>query len=176
MEFAFSEAQRWSGRKETQIDDSVIYHNELGLKTKFPSMTGTKNAWCASFVNWCLRKAGYQISSPHPYRARSFLGDSNFTEIEHAVYGAIAVIGTHHACFAYGQNQVTKAIIMLGGNQSDQINFSEFPSKTRFFVPAVYGPYAKNEMKDPKFTMSTKSILNKEIGITKTKADSNGTR
>lgn len=165
MEFALSEAKRWAGKTEERIDDSINYHNELGSKAKFPSMSGTKNAWCASFVNWCLRSSGYQISSPHPYRARSFIGDKNFFEVGTPIYGAIAVIGTHHVCFVYAEDESTGKMIMLGGNQSDQINFTVFRSKTRFFVPRAYEIFAKTEEAAPLLAKATAKSLNEALGI-----------
>lgn len=44
-----------------------------------PNLVGSNHAWCASFVNYCLQEVGY-AKSHFPFRARSFIGDSNFSK------------------------------------------------------------------------------------------------
>jgi uncharacterized protein (TIGR02594 family) len=164
IEHAYSEAQRWKGKKEGTIDKTINYHHELGTKW-LPSMSGTDNAWCASYVNWCLRKAGYAVSNPH-YRARSFHGDANFHQITAPIFGAVAMKGTSHVGFVYAKSS-TGSIILLGGNQGDQINFTAFKSTgLRFYVPLTYVAYANKELKEPKLDVTTAATLNNALGIT----------
>jgi hypothetical protein len=60
--------------------------------------------------------------------------------------------------------------ICLGGNQSDQINFSPFRKGVRFFVPVAYQEFAKKDIEKAN-TLAEHSAeeLNKEFGI-KTKS------
>lgn len=164
MEYAYAEAQRWKGKKEDAIGKTINYHHELGTKW-LPSMSGTDNAWCASYVNWCFKQAGYAVSSPH-YRARSFHGDANFHQIDETVFGAVVMKGTSHVGFAYAKSS-SGSIILLGGNQGDQINFTAYKNTgLRFYVPLTYKAYAEQELEDPKLDVTTAAALNDGLGIT----------
>ena len=144
MEVAILEAKKQTGKKEDEIEQTINYHKEIG-STFLKSMSGSSNAWCASFVNWCLMESGY-AKWKSPFRARAVAIDPNFVQLEKPVYGAIGLVGTHHACLIYGKDRKTGHMICLGGNQSDQINFSTFKEKISFYVPITYLPYAKNEI------------------------------
>lgn len=164
IEHAYSEAQRWKGKREDTIGKTINYHHELGTNW-LPSMSGTNNAWCASYVNWCFHQAGYAVSRPH-YRARSFHGDANFQQIAEPIFGAVALKGTSHVGFAYAKAS-TGSIILLGGNQGDQINFTAYKNTDfRFYVPLTYIAYANQELEDPKLDITTATALNDALGIT----------
>jgi LysM repeat protein len=62
MKYAVAEAKRHKGMPEWDLEKIINYHKEIndGLK----SLTGTNNAWCAAFVNWCLMKSGFAIENP----------------------------------------------------------------------------------------------------------------
>ncbi len=161
MTTALQEAQRWSGLDESVIDDSINYHEKIGSKS-FSSLEGTANAWCASFVNYCLMSSGYAISSPHPYRAKSFILDqSNFIEITSPVYGCVASSGSH-ATFFYGYDRKGR-MIGLGGNQGQTIKFSPYKGM-KYFIPAAYFYQYKLDAKElvEKYDLAD---LNKSIGI-----------
>ncbi|PJK01105.1 hypothetical protein CO641_04065 [Lysobacteraceae bacterium NML91-0213] len=163
MEHAYAEATRWAGRTEDVIGRTINYHHELGTKW-LKSLSGSDNAWCASFVNWCLREAGYTISKDH-FRARSFVSDANFAQIDAAIYGALGVVGTSHVGFVYAK-AVNGNPIILGGNQSDQINFAAFKKTSmRYYVPLTYLEFARTEVHDPRLDVSTVATLNAELGI-----------
>lgn len=163
MEHAYAEASRWAGQTEDIIGQTINYHHELGTKW-LPSLSGSSNAWCASFVNWCLRKAGYAISREH-YRARSFADDANFAQIDAPIYGAIGMRGTSHVGFVYAMAGNGNPII-LGGNQSDQINFRAFNKDTmRYYVPLTYLEFARTELEDPKLDTTTSTALNEALNI-----------
>ena len=163
MEIALEEAKRWAGKKEEEITKKSNYHKLANPKGGLDSLVGNDNPWCASFVNWCLKKAGYPISNA-PASSQSFLQDKNFVKIEKPVYGAIVVWtnysestgksdGTGHVGFVYGANAV------LGGNQSDAINFrsnsdsswhhkktGKILQKIRgFYVPLAYLEFVRRE-------------------------------
>lgn len=173
MEIALNEAKRFSGAKETDIQQDINYHTETG-STFLKSMSGTSNAWCASFVNWCLQEAGYK-KWKNSFRARAVIGDKNFVQLDEPVYGAIALIGTHHACLVYGKDKNSDYMICLGGNQSDQINFTVFKEHTRYFVPLAYFPFVE---KEKKLGISIDSFIVSELnvvfGIKKPKEKKNG--
>jgi uncharacterized protein (TIGR02594 family) len=167
MEKALDQAKYWHGQKEDVITKKVNYHKAIGLK--LPSLVGTRNAWCASFVNWCLRQAGYPISDS-PADSQSFRWSRNFVKIEKAVFGAIAVYKHTkggHAAFVYAKTAHGDPIL-LGGNQSDAIDFAMMePSELKgFYVPASYLKFANDEIgRSAILEISTPGQLNKEFNI-----------
>lgn len=62
MKYAIGEAKRFRGKEENDIEKTINYHKEIKISRS--SLTGTDNAWCASFANWCLLQAGYPIQNP----------------------------------------------------------------------------------------------------------------
>lgn len=175
MEIALSEAKKWGGESESEIDDTINYHEEIGANF-LKSMSGSSNAWCASFVNWSLEKSGYPKWKT-PYRARAVATDKNFVQIEKPIYGAIGLIGTHHVCLVYGRDKNSKKVVCLGGNQSDQISFTTFKEATKFFVPVTYLPYAKDEETSaPELNLYDVKELNQVFGITLQKKTGDTTR
>lgn len=173
MEFALYEAKRFSGAKETDIQNDINYHTETGA-TFLKSMSGTNNAWCASFVNWSLQKAGYK-KWKNSFRARAVIDDKNFVQLDEPVYGAITIIGTHHACLVYSKDKNSDYMVCLGGNQSDQINFTVFKEHTRYFIPLAYFPFVEEEKKlGIKIDSFTASELNVAFGIKPLKEKKNG--
>ncbi len=159
MQHAEAEAKKWKGATEADISKTTNYHKEVGVNLN--DLIGTDHAWCASFVNYCLKQSGYAMSSP-PCRARSFLDDDNFEKISKPVFGAIAVIGTHHVCLVHAEDANSEKPIVLGGNQSDQINFTVFHEKTTYLLPKTFDP-SKHEI--PPLVKKTASELNLEFGI-----------
>lgn len=163
MEVALAEAKQWAGKKEDEITKAANYHKLANPKGGMNSLVGNNHPWCASFVNWCLKKASYEISNS-PASSQSFLGDKNFVKIDKPVYGAIVVWtnyvestgksdGSGHVGFVYGIDAV------LGGNQSDAINFRSL-SETKwhdkkkgnilqkirgFYVPLAYADFAHSQ-------------------------------
>ena len=51
-------------------------------------MVGTKRAWCASYVNYCLQETGYTKWKSAP-TAKDVAKDPNFIQIDKPIYGAI---------------------------------------------------------------------------------------
>jgi uncharacterized protein (TIGR02594 family) len=170
MTHAESEARRWKGNPEAEISKSINYHKEVGINLQ--DLVGTDHAWCASFVNYCLKKAGYQMSSP-PCRARSFLDDPNFVKIDKPVFGAIAVIATHHVCFVYADDSKSAKPVVLGGNQSDQINFTVFHEKISYFLPKTFD-LSKQDIQV--LASKTAAEMNAEFGIAKHAKSGDSTR
>jgi len=167
MEKALDQAKYWHGRKEDVITTAVNYHRDVGAKLK--SLAGSSNAWCASFVNWCLMQAGYPITET-PTDSQSFRWSKNFIKIDVAIFGAIAVYehaNGGHAAFVYAKTAGGDPIL-LGGNQSDTINFA-LANRTElkgFFVPASYLKFANAEIaKGAVLETTTPTELNAEFNI-----------
>jgi uncharacterized protein (TIGR02594 family) len=135
VKFAEHEAKKWAGKNEEMISKHINYHQEVGIN--LPNMENTEHAWCASFVNYCLKKSGFSIFKP-ACRASAISTDPNFIKIEKPVFGSIALIGNYHVGFVYGIHETKNVSIILGGNQSDQINFQTFPGTITYFLPKEY--------------------------------------
>lgn len=84
-------------------------------------------AWCAAFVNWCLKQAG----APHLGYATAEAWLRFGTPLPAPVYGCITVIPpskstgstTGHVAF-YTRTQGDK-VLLIGGNQGDQVTEME---------------------------------------------------
>lgn len=102
--------------------------------------TGKDNAWCASFVSWVMEKHGHTPPAA-AFRAKEW---ANFgKKIERPIYGAIGVKsrkGGGHVAFVMGKNSDGSKLYMLGGNQGDEVNVSEYAADVweTFVVPTHY--------------------------------------
>ena len=108
----------------------VEYHQTTTYKA-----TDDETPWCSSFVNWVLTKAGYQTTDSAA--AKSWLEWG--TKLDQPREGAITVVkkktgatnaaaGTasgFHVAFLVSANPAT--LRLLGGNQSNQVKYSDFP-------------------------------------------------
>jgi uncharacterized protein (TIGR02594 family) len=109
---------------DTHNERIVEYHAATSLRA-----TSDEIAWCASFVNWCLKKA--IIDGTNSARARSFLTWGVAVSLEEAERGDIVVLsrGTNvqfgHVGFFAGQEG--KSVLVLGGNQSNKVSISPYP-------------------------------------------------
>lgn len=200
-----------------------------GQKTMIgdPDPKKDQHPWCAAFVNWCLMKAGYPIENVSFYdhvaakgRAHGFYevrGEKDaatkkasivrnplFVQLLEPVYGAIAMVTSasghgHHVGFVYAKSDNAR-VVLLGGNQSDQINFIEAsikpepavykedstgkkirvkkanPDHLMFFIPAAYARQAQEDVAKSVLPTSRAKALNKEFGIKVQKKDGDDTR
>ena len=158
LEIAEQEAKRWGGKTEKEISKSFNYHKEVGVNLS--DLEGTDHAWCASFVNYCLQKANYAIFSP-ACRASAIATDANFVKIEKPFLGCIALIGIYHVGFAYAVHATKNIPILLGGNQSDQINFTAFSESVTYYLPKNF----KAPDKIVALSSATTRELNAKFGI-----------
>jgi uncharacterized protein (TIGR02594 family) len=152
MKYALAEAKRFKGADERVIEKSINYHKEN--KAGLPNMHEDRYAWCASFANWCIRKAGYPIVNPRElgledrktfadgfrqvHKGKRLVSNPLFVQIPEPVYGAIAVVTLpkgvrperpgKHVGFVYGRSSKNK-ICVLGGNQGNTIKFSDYIEK-----------------------------------------------
>lgn len=100
--------------------------------------TEDKIPWCASFVSYCLEKAG--VRSTKSARALSY--EHYGRRLSDPVVGCIAVLkrtGGGHVGFYVGTNLDGK-IRLLGGNQSDSVCYANYsPDKVVAYVlPSSY--------------------------------------
>lgn len=98
----------------------VEYHSTTTLKA-----TNDETPWCSAFVNWCMAQAG--IKGTRSAAARSWIdwGEVLATPRE----GCVVVMKrgappSGHVGFFIRYND--KYICVLGGNQSDQVKYSQF--------------------------------------------------
>jgi len=213
MPIAIAEAKLRRGETELTLQDKINYHIEVDDTVK--SMFGPNNAWCAAFVNWCLMRANYPIENKNlpgrkiaKARAHGFYevdgpkeqsGENRkkirnplFVELEKPIYGAVAMVTSlsgagQHVGFVYAKNG-SNGLILLGGNQGQQINFSYFnilpispfvtknkkgesvkhkgnPSYLKYFVPIAYYEQAKKDLLNPGVEEQSAVEINKEMGI-----------
>lgn len=178
MEIAIAEAKRWAGKKEDVITKESNYH--ALLKTGLKTLVGNSNPWCASFVNWCLKQAGYPPTTAAA-SSQSFKRDKNYILIEKPVYGAIAVFtdqkrpGRGHVGFLYAFDENNHPII-LGGNQSDSITFeNRFSLRLGgYYIPISYSEFAKSDTR-VSLPINNPSKLNALFGIKTQKKTLNST-
>ncbi|USX23705.1 LysM peptidoglycan-binding domain-containing protein [Oxalobacteraceae bacterium OTU3REALA1] len=175
MLVAVEQARKWAGKTEDLITKTSNFHklNGSGFLT---TLVGTDNAWCGSFVNYCLSNSSPSYTKwKNPFRARAIALDAHFVEIKTPVFGAILLVGTHHVSLVYAKDGAN--YVCLGGNQSDQINFSAFGKGVRFFVPLAYHAFALQEIaKGKKLAEHTADELNLAFGIPVKKKKGNALR
>lgn len=102
------------------------YHQATSLKA-----TSDEVPWCAAFVNWCLREAGFQ--GTNSARARSFLAWGESVAINDIKPGDIVVFSRgnnpilgHVAFFHSWKNKRTGIMTVCGGNQSNSVSLSRY--------------------------------------------------
>lgn len=105
----------------------VKYFKEIGQTW----VKDDETAWCAAFVNWCLKKAGLQHTGS--LAARSFL--SYGVSTKKPLPGDLVVLWRITKNSSYGHvgffvREKDDIIYILGGNQGDQVNISMY-SKTQ---------------------------------------------
>jgi uncharacterized protein (TIGR02594 family) len=89
--------------------------------------SGAKNAWCGSFVAWVMKKNNFKPVAK-AYRAKQWKKFG--TKIDNPVYGAIGIKsrkGGGHVAFIVGKSEDGDKYFMLGGNQKDKVQISEYP-------------------------------------------------
>ncbi|QNK68009.1 LysM peptidoglycan-binding domain-containing protein [Variovorax sp. PAMC26660] len=212
MPIAIAEAKLRRGKIESLIEKEVNYHTEI----RDGSVSMSDRAWCAAFVNWCLSKANYPIENMSHADRKATMGRAHgfyevnerlkirnplFAELERPIYGAIAMVENSrtghgsHVGFVYAKSG-SKYLILLGGNQGDQINFSKFrtepiepreekrkdgkiikvqgrPNRLKFFIPTAYYEQAKKDLSNPGIEEADAAEINEEMGIEGVKVDKN---
>lgn len=134
----FEIARREVGVKELRgIADNpriITYHSTTTLRA-----TDDEVPWCSSFVNWCMKTAGY----PHTKSAAAKSWLNYGRRIDKPVQGCIVVMtrtgGNHVGFFDGFQNGMVR---VLGGNQDDAVNTKIFrPYRVLAYVlPTTLNP------------------------------------
>ncbi len=106
------------------------YHAATDLKAKSDEV-----AWCSSFVNWCMTKAG--IKGTRSAAAASWTG---WGVASQGKPGSVTVIynpGSANSSLSRSGNHVaflleetSTHLVLLGGNQSDSVKVSNFAKKS----------------------------------------------
>jgi len=141
MDFAYGEAALWQGKDESEITRVHNYHRMVYPGRGLPSLVGDSNPWCAAFVHYCLKQAGFSPALDFEASNAVIAEKTRFGEIPHAVYGAICYTprsGGGHVCFVVGSTSNGKTLV-LGGNQENKISFEpKSTAQARFFLPSRY--------------------------------------
>lgn len=80
--------------------------------------------WCSAFVNWCLKKCGIS-GTREAARAASWHREDWGVSLNAPRVGCL-VVYSYHVGFYVG-DESTASLLLLGGNQSDEVNISTFP-------------------------------------------------
>ncbi len=126
MEVAYREAsERWHWGQVREGAGGINYHLETGVNKR--TMVGDSNAWCASFINYCLKCACYPITNNA--NSQYFAKSNKFVKIDSPVYGAIVVLHvphtekSGHVTFVYCKTKDGE-ICVLGGNQGNSVTIN----------------------------------------------------
>lgn len=180
----------------------AAFANWCLLQAKYP----IRNSKETGFADWSaavMRADGFnqmhgsRTEKKQKYEDIPLIANPLYTRIKEPVYGAIAVVTSpagvgKHVGFVYARESENH-IILLGGNQNDQINFTSFnekavssqkvviggkatktkaePNHLRFFIPNSYVEIYKKQ--STKLESTTCAQLNQSIGI-KSKNSKNG--
>lgn len=133
--------------------------------------------WCAAFVGACLERSG--VGSTRSLLARSYL---DWGEPKDAArFGSIAVLsrgtdtGAGHVGFVVGETDTN--LVLLGGNQSDEVSVAAFPKSRLLGVrwPATRPAEMPDEaIKWDIFGVSLEHVLEMEGGYTDDPYDPGG--
>ena len=140
-------ATSFIGTKESGMSGKGQGSNSSRQIDKFLESAGLKGgyAWCAAFTNFALKETGIENTIKHKASALAY---KKFGEkLDRPAYGSIAVFkhadGSGHNGFVVGRpkNNPNKLII-LGGNQGDEVNYRLFDEKdvVSFNHPKGYTP------------------------------------
>lgn len=104
------------------------HHGEILQMWKDIKRGGIKDdetPWCAAFVGACLERTGFV--STRFESARSYIDWGQ--KLDAPAVGCVVVftrVGGGHVGFVVGQDK-SGALLVLGGNQSDEVNIRAFP-------------------------------------------------
>lgn len=130
MKYARDEVDQKEIRGSQHNPRILAYHATTSLKAN-----NDETAWCSSFVNWCLKKAG--IKGTNSAAAASWLGWGRGGS---AKSGAITVIYNKKAINSGLTNsgnhvgfliqETSTHFHILGGNQGNQVKISKYPKSS----------------------------------------------
>jgi uncharacterized protein (TIGR02594 family) len=124
---AIEQAFRYYGLKETSGDEHtkqiVQFFSDLGHSW----VDDDETAWCAAFVNWCLKMTSHEHSGA--LNARSLLELDN--AVKSPVFGDVLIFWRITPDSVYGHvgfyvTENKDYYYVLGGNQNNQVKISEY--------------------------------------------------
>ncbi len=135
----------WISFAESQLGIREATGNNDGIdvvKYLKSADLGAGHPWCGAFVNWSFSQAGMN-SVKNPAWALNWRKYGN--SIERPAYGSIGTLirpGGGHVGFVVANDQERQGwVIMLGGNQDDQVSYRSFPvSIMKFNYPTGFSP------------------------------------
>lgn len=152
MKILLEEYNKYKGKTQSEepLKSKIsVYHKEgANLNASYSTY------WCASFANWCLKKA--KVNNWNSASSQNIRKSKNMKKITEPLYGAI--INLHnfkndgkenwqgHSSFLIGESTDGKYYIGLGGNQKKQIKISKYPKsgvsyKTNTYTQKFEGLY-----------------------------------
>jgi uncharacterized protein (TIGR02594 family) len=144
-------AEKEIGQKEIKGGDKdnpriIEYHSTTTLKAKHDEVY-----WCSAFVNWVMTQAGYKGTNSAVAKSWKNWGKN----VNKPIYGAIAVFdfgNSGHVGFVVEKKG--KKLLILGGNQSDQVMKSLFKTDkiVAYIVPSDYNDEVSLEEANEQFT------------------------
>lgn len=128
--------------KENGFNPKIVNcYKEVGF-----NISNDKTPWCAAFAGTVLKNAGFEyLAAPKSglsSLAYSGYGQSVGLQPERWRKWDIIVFtrnGGGHIGFIYGVNKAQGTVIVLGGNQSDNLKLSSFPLNSSTFPIAYVG-------------------------------------
>jgi len=130
---------------KTSSTSPIKYLNYEGVPQGMRS-TKESTPWCAAFVNYVLEESGYVGEEANPLAVENWNGTwrtwKNGIKINGPSYGALVTFGDNHIGFVVGITEDEKELLVLGGNQNDEVNVSQYQIKSNFkyFLPKEYEP------------------------------------
>lgn len=111
-----------------------VFGSDSRTSKKF---TEQNMAWCAGFVNEILLQAGAEtLETDSVYdkgRAKKYLQLGEGVGLEDAQMGDVIVkaprAGREHVGFYAGYDSETDQVLILGGNQANEVNISAYPAR-----------------------------------------------
>ncbi|QTL95534.1 TIGR02594 family protein [Aeromonas jandaei] len=119
------EAHKFLGLKEIKGAKHAQEILDMWKAIKRGGIKDDETPWCAAFLGACLERVG--IQSTRFESAKSYLDWG--TKLNAPVQGCVVVFtrtGGGHVGFVVGKSP-TGNLLVLGGNQSDEVNIREFP-------------------------------------------------
>lgn len=120
-----TEARKLLGLREIKGPKHAAEILDMWRTIKRGGIKDDETPWCAAFVGACLERVG--ITSTRFESARSYLQWGE--QLAKPVLGCIVVFardGGGHVGFVVGQSP-SGNLLVLGGNQGDEVNVREFP-------------------------------------------------
>ena len=124
MKYAFQEYGQREVPGNTDNPRVQQYLSTCGLATAHD-----ETPWCSAFVNWCLHRAG--IVGTRRANARSFLAGWNGQSVSRPTFGCIVIFlrppNPAHGHVAFYTGREGNDLVMLGGNQGNQVGLKNYP-------------------------------------------------